>query len=86
MLKHRTRLRETDARKPLDELIDRRAIFEVLEQRRDWHARAAEHPGATEAFRIVLDGFAGRPVNHLTRIAPGEVRTRIAERGVTPDA
>ena len=64
VFKDSTHLFERDAGKPLDELRDGRTIFEVLEQRRDRHATAAEYPGTAASRGITLDGLTGGPVDH----------------------
>ena len=58
VLKHGAHLFERDARKPLNELINRSTVFKVLEQRRYGHARAAEHPGSAVSLGVLFDGLA----------------------------
>lgn len=45
------RLPTGNARKPFEKLIDRRAIFEVFEERFHGHARSAEDPHPAHTFR-----------------------------------
>lgn len=49
--------------------MKRRIVFEILEQRRDRYARAAEDPGAAYATGIPFDSSAGGPVNHVGMVA-----------------
>ena len=64
MLQHGSRLLDRNAREPLDELVQRSVVFEVLEQRCDGHARAPEHPCAAEDGGVLLYRAASGPVNH----------------------
>jgi hypothetical protein len=64
VLEHGTGLLQRNTGEPLDELINVRAVFEVLEQREDRHARATEHPCSTDPIRMPLGGGAGRPIDH----------------------
>jgi hypothetical protein len=59
-----TSLRQGDAGKPLDELMDGCVFFEVLEECGNRNPRASENPSTTYAIRVALDIKAGRPVNH----------------------
>lgn len=54
MLQHGSSLRERDAREQLNELTDRDAVFKILEQGGDGHARAAEHPSSAHTLGVVL--------------------------------
>jgi hypothetical protein len=55
---------ERDARKQLDELSQRNAIFEILEQRGYGHPRTSKTPSATDAIRVALHGRTSRPIDH----------------------
>ena len=54
MLQYRASLFKRDARKELDKLSDRNAVFEVLEQRRNRHTRATKDPGSADAIRVAF--------------------------------
>ena len=71
MLKNGPRLRKTDAGEPFDELVDQRTVFKILKECRYGYARATKKPGAAVALSIVLNGIAGRPINHDESIALG---------------
>jgi len=58
MLEYRTGLLKAHARKPLDELVNGGVVLKVLEQRRDWHSSAPEHPSSANATRVALDSGA----------------------------
>ena len=64
VLQHGARLVQTDSWKPLQELMDRRVVFEVLEESGDRDARPLEHPGTTHPRGVALDSRAGGPVDH----------------------
>lgn len=64
MFQNVTSLRQGDAGKPLDELMDGCVFFEVLEECGNRNPRASENPGTTYAIRVALDIKAGRPINH----------------------
>jgi hypothetical protein len=55
MFQHATGLLWSDAGKPLQKVLDRRAIFNVLEQRSYRHASTAKYPSAADAISIALD-------------------------------
>ena len=57
-------LRQGDAGKPFNELMDGGVFFEVLEERGNRNSCASENPGTTYAIRVALDIEAGRPINH----------------------
>ena len=48
VLKYLPHLFECDTTEPFDELGERSAIFEILEQRGHGHARTAKHPSAAK--------------------------------------
>lgn len=58
----------SDAGKPLQELCDRRAAFEILEQCMDRHSRALEYPGPTDLPGIPFDRRALGPIEHDDRM------------------
>ena len=64
MLQHRAHLFERDAGEPLDELRHQGAIFKVLEERRNGHARTPKNPCPAHATRDPFDERAGRPIDH----------------------
>jgi hypothetical protein len=65
MFEDRANLFERDARKPLDDLGQRGALFEILEEGRDGHTSTSEHPRSAHALRMPLHSGTRRPVNHL---------------------
>ena len=64
-----TGLRQGNAGKPLDELVNRGIFFEILEQRGNRNPRAPKNPGTTYAIRVALNIGAGRPINHVQMVA-----------------
>ena len=58
VLEHRFHLREFDARKPLQELLDSGADFNIFEQRLYRYAGTLEKPGATDLSRYLFHGRA----------------------------
>jgi hypothetical protein len=64
MLENRANLLKRNTRKPLHELRDQSAVFEVLEQGCDRHAGSAEEPSSAHAFGIPLDGGTRGPIDH----------------------
>lgn len=58
------------AGEPIDELMDRGVVFEVLEQRGDRNASPPEHPSSAHATWVALYSGARRPVNHVKILAP----------------
>jgi len=63
-------LLQRDAGKPLHKLRYQSAVFEILKQRRDWHASAAEHPSSADPFGVVLNGGTSGPVDHGGMLSP----------------
>ncbi len=55
MFQNGASLFERDAGKPLNELCNLRAVFKILEQRGNRHARPAEHPGSAHTLWIPLN-------------------------------
>ena len=80
MVEHGADLLESDTRKPIHELRRDRTIFEILEERRYRHARAAKHPDTAHAVGIPFNGRASRPIDH------GENGTTAASRRLTNQA
>lgn len=60
----RFRLLPGDAGEPLEEFVQPCAGLEVLEERLDGYAGAAEDPGAADPVRGAFDSGALRPVQH----------------------
>jgi len=80
MVEHGADLLESDTRKPIHELRRDRTIFEILEERRYRHARAAKHPDTAHAVGIPFNGRARGLTNQANRRrADGAQRRR---RGV----
>ena len=59
VFQHRAGLLQRDARKKRHYLADRHAVFKILEQCRDGHARAAEHPRSTHSLGVALYSRTG---------------------------
>ena len=55
MLEHGANLFERDAGEPLYELRNLCAVFEILKEGGNRHARAAEHPRSTDSLGIAFD-------------------------------
>jgi hypothetical protein len=64
MFQHGANLLEGDARKPLNELGDLRAILQILEQRGNWDPGTDKYPCAPNPTWVALDGSTCRPINH----------------------
>ena len=58
-----TSLRQGDAGKPLNELMDGGVFFEILEERGNRNPCASKNPSTTYAIRVALDIHARRPIN-----------------------
>ena len=58
MLQDAAHLVERNTGEALDELVDGRPVFEVLEECRDGHSRTAKDPGSAIARRVALHGWA----------------------------
>lgn len=56
MPQHGASLLKGYAREQLSELADGHAVFEVLEERCDRHARASENPGSAYPLRVAFYG------------------------------
>jgi hypothetical protein len=70
MLQHRANLLEGDARKPLNELRDLRAVLQIREQRGNWNSGANKYPCAPNPIGVALDGSTCRPINHRQIVPP----------------
>ena len=69
-----------DALEPIEELVERRIVFEVLKESRHQHTTAAKHPGAARQSREAHDGRAREPINRLMMVAPRIGRDGSSER------
>lgn len=69
MLQGVTCLRQGNAGKPLNELMDRGIFFEIFKKSGDWNPRTAENPSTTHAIRVAFDIGARRPINHGVMVA-----------------
>ena len=58
-----------DGREPLQELVKRRASIEVVEERRDSKASAAEAPRAAKFPRASVDSATEPPI-HTASLSP----------------
>lgn len=58
---------ERNARKPLEELMQRHVVFEILEQGRDGDTRATEQPRTAVPLVVLFDRIAGGPVDHTLK-------------------
>lgn len=63
-----SRLLKGNPRKPFQKLRQLGTVFEVLEQGRYRHARAAKYPRATDPVGIALHGSTGGPINHCSML------------------
>ena len=63
---HQLYLFARHAAKPLQKIIDSRAVFEVLEQCLDRHPRPFEQPFATDFSRHAFNGRTLTPIKHNT--------------------
>ena len=64
VLEHGAGLIDSHAGKPIDKLVYRGVVFEVLEQRGDGHPRTPEDSCAAHAIGITFDRGARGPINH----------------------
>ena len=60
----------SDARKPLDKLVQRRVVFKVLKESGDRHARTSKDPGSANAAGVPFDGRTAGPIDHGQMVAP----------------
>jgi len=64
VLQHTASLLDGNALEPLNELVHRGIVFEVLKERGNRHARTAKDPRATQDGWILFHSGTSRPVNH----------------------
>lgn len=71
---------------PLQEIVDRGTVSQVLEQCRNRHARAAKHPCATHGSRVSLNGWARRPIHVVSarKFKHGEDDLMLLSYGLYP--
>ncbi len=69
MFQNVTGLRQGNAGKPLNELMNRGIFFEILEERGNRNPCAPENPCTTYPIRVALNIEAGRPINHAQMVA-----------------
>ena len=74
MLQNGASLLGRDAGEPFDELMERRVVFEILEQGRNRYPRAAKYPGAAYPSWVMLGYRTGRPIDHAAMVALGGFR------------
>lgn len=77
VLQDGARLRQRDAREPLEELLNRNVVLEVLEEGCHRDSGAAKHPCPAEPFGVSLDGWAAGPIDHA-----GNSNTATRKQGV----
>jgi len=53
-----------DARKPVQEVVNARPVFEILKERLYRHPSPTEHPRATDFAGFALHGRARGPIQH----------------------
>lgn len=70
MLQNSANLFRRDALKPVSEVMNGGAAFQVLEHDRDRHPRASEDPCSAYALGVAFNFGAARPVNHCKIVAP----------------
>ena len=59
MLKNFPHLVQRNARKPLNEVLNRSVVLKILKKGGNWNPRAAEYPRSTHASGVTLNGGAG---------------------------
>ena len=64
LLQHGLDLLAGDTGKPTQELVHRRAVFEVLKKSAHWHPSGFEHPGTAHLPGHPLDRRTLRPIQH----------------------
>lgn len=74
VLEYEPGLLARDSGKPGKKFRELCPILQILEQRDNGNARAAEHPGTTYALGIPLDGRTGRPIDHAAILGPQATR------------
>lgn len=80
VLQNDTCLLQRDPWKPVDELVDRGTVLEILEECSDRNACPAKNPGPAHAIGVALGSGAGRPINHEEMVAPGSSARPSAHR------
>jgi len=78
---HKLHLFSRHAGKPLQEVIDSRAVFEVLEQRPDWYASGFEHPFATDFSGYAFNSRTLTPIKHNTILREAGLACKHARKG-----
>lgn len=64
MVEHGFDLLARDARKPEQEIIKTRPIFQILKECLHWDTSVAKDPRPAHSTGYALDGGAGRPIQH----------------------
>src|SRR5262245_56382093 len=75
MVEHGRRLLAADSREPLQELLERRAVPQILEQRPDRDARATKYPRSADHVGVGFDGRTCAPMSHVL-ILPSAAQPR----------
>ena len=75
MFQHRTRMLQRDPGEPLDELVDRGVIFQILEKRGHRDTGAAKDPRTTHTSGVSFNGRACGPVDHIHDASTGGLST-----------
>ena len=70
MLQYDPGLFQADAGKPLHEIGQQRAVFNILKQCGDRHTGATKHPRAADELWVAFNRRARRPVNHGVMLRP----------------
>jgi hypothetical protein len=78
---HELHLFARHARKPLQEVIDSRAVFEVLEQCPDRYTRVFEQPFATDFSPHAFNGRTLTPIKHNTILREAGLACKRARKG-----
>lgn len=76
MLEHYLYLLASDSREPGEELLDRRAAFEIFEKSAKRDPRAAEDPHSAKLRDVSLHSRAGRPIEHGAIVCPRDADVR----------
>lgn len=59
-----------NAREPIVEVSSRGAVLKILKQRCYRYSGASKDPSPTNALRIALYGWTGRPIKHEITLLP----------------
>jgi hypothetical protein len=78
---HELHLFARQAGKPLQEVIDSRAVFEILEQCPDRYARVFEQPFATDFSPHAFNGRTLTPIKHNTILREAGLACKHARKG-----